>query len=318
MFRAPSAHAESLPARPISTRLLRGSPIVLGVVIALAGSLACAADTPEKVALRYRFEPGQVVRYDVTLNDDYKIQVGSSTDEPYSHQTSVKSYTVKSVLPDGSAVMQLTIESVQLEIQQNGETFRYNSSADSTPQEQPVFQAMKNLVGKPHLQITMSPRGEVSAFTPMVPGNQVPDNPQQVAFDVLLRLPEAPLAVGEDWKEDLEIVLPIPDSMLTRTIKLQRRYTLKSLDGDLATIDVQTKILSLLESTDEEMQLLRRTPSGTVVLNLKKGQLISKRLHQDNQVSGFERGASFMGFRQQLIENIRNPQSASEAPAEVK
>lgn len=292
---------------------------LLGMITVMAFSLpAAAAENSEKVLLRYRFEPGQVVRYDVTLNDDYKIQVGSTTDEPYSHQSSVKNYTVKSVLPDGSAVLQLTIESVQLEIQQNGDTFRYDSAADTDPQEQPVFEAMKNLVGKPHLQITMSPRGEVSAFTPMVPGNQVPDNPQQVAFDVLLRLPEEPLAVGENWKEEFEVVLPIPDSKLTKTIKMQRKHLLQSLEGDLATIDVQTKVLTILESTDEEMQLLRRTPSGTVVLDLKQGQLISKTLSQDNQVSGFERGASFMGFRQKLSEKIRPAQTAADSSAATK
>jgi len=275
-------------------------------------------EEPGKTLLRYRFQPGQVVRYDVTLNDDYKIQIGADSDEPYSHQSSIKNYTVKSVNPDGSAVLQLTIESVDLEIYQNGETFRYDSRADTTPQEQPVFEAMKNLVGKPHLQITMSTRGEVSAFTPMVPGNQVPNNPQQVAFDVLLRLPEEPLAVGESWKEDFEVVLAIPDSKLTKNARMQREYKLLSLENQLATIDVHTKVLSILDSPDEEMQLLRRKPEGTVVLDLNRGLLIRKTLRQDNQVSGFEMGPSLMSFRQNITEKIRPDSVAAGAIAPAK
>jgi len=277
-----------------------------------------SADDSGKTLLRYKFTPGQVVRYDVTLNDDYQIQVGTETDEPYSHQQSVKNYQVMSVNPDGSAILQLTIESVQLEIYQNGDKFNYDSLVDTGPQEQAVFQAMKNLVGKPHLQITMSTRGEVSAFLPLVKGNQVPDNPQQVAFDVLLRLPEEPLAEGESWKENFQVILPIPDSKLTRTVKMQRQHTLKKLEGALATIDVETKVLSILESTDDEMQLLRRQPDGTVIIDLERGLLVSKTLHQDKQVTGFGTGASFMNFKQRLSEKLRLDQTASEQPVPSK
>lgn len=282
--------------------------LTMGILAILTGGEA--RGEAAKVKLRYQFQPGQIVRYDVSINDDYKIQVGNSEDKPYSHQTSIKNYQVKSVEPDGSAVLELTIESVKLEIHQNGDTFQYNSITDVDPKNQPVFQAMSHLVGKPHLQLRMSTRGEVSAFVPLVPGDQVPDNPGQVAFDVLLHLPEEPLAVGESWKEDFELKLPIPDSPLRKTIRMQRQYTLQQLEGPRATIELQTKILSILDSTDLEMQLLRRQPGGTVVLDLERGLLISKNLKQDNQVSGFEMGPSLMHFKQQITEKLHVDQTA--------
>lgn len=296
-------------------------PTVVGRTICrgLAGAflVLCTAslhaNDAQQVDLRYKFVPGQLVRYDVQLNDDYRIQVGEDKDTPYSHQSSVKNYRVKEVEADGSAILELTIESVNLEIHQNGETFRYNSQQQEKDEEgedaalsQPVFLAMKALVGKPHLQLRVTPHGDVSAFVPLVPGDQVPDNPGQVAFDVLLRLPDEPIAVGGTWKEDFEINLPIPESSLRKPVKVKRHYTLKSLEGSLATIELNTKVLTILDLPEEQMQLLRRRPSGTIVLDLDRGLLVSKNLKQDNEVSGFNTGPSHIRFQQVLTEKLRD------------
>ncbi|WP_437223444.1 hypothetical protein SH661x_003220 [Planctomicrobium sp. SH661] len=284
--------------------------VALWNLVGISDLPTAQADDAGKVLLRYRFQPEQTVRYDVSLKDDYKIQVGNDKDEPYSHQKSVKNYVVKTVEPDGTAILELTIESVDLEIFQNGETFKFNSAEDTDTQGQPVFEAMGSLVGRPHLQLKMSSRGEVSAFVPLVPGDQVPDNPGQVAFDVLLRLPEEPIAVGGIWKEDFEVHLPIPESKLRKTVKMQRHYTLKSLENSMATIELQTKILTILDDPTHQMQLLRRTPRGTIVIDLERGLLVSKEFRQDNEVSGFEMGPSFMGFKQHSIEKLHEHQTA--------
>jgi|GEM_PF-2364958 hypothetical protein len=291
-----------------------GRTILSGLagVFLVLGTVSLQADESRLIDLRYKFVPGQLVRYDVQLNDDYRIQVGEDTDTPYSHQTSVKNYRVKAVEEDGSAILELTIESVNLEIHQNGETFRYNSQKSEKEEgsddalNQPVFLAMKALVGKPHLQLRVTPRGDVSAFVPLVPGDQVPENPAQVAFDVLLRLPEEPIAIGGTWKEDFEISLPIPESSLRKPVKLQRHYTLKSVEGALATIELKTKVLTILDLPEEQMQLLRRRPSGTIVLDLERGLLVSKELTQDNEVSGFNTGPSHMRFQQVVSEKLRD------------
>lgn len=309
-------------------------PSVVGRTISrgLAGAflILCTAslhaDDAQQVNLRYKFVPGQLVRYDVQLNDDYQIQVGEDKDTPYSHQSSVKNYRVKKVEADGSAILELTIESVNLEINQNGETFRYDSQRKSEEGKesedalnQPVFLAMKALVGKPHLQLRVTPHGEVSAFVPLVKGDQVPDNPSQVAFDVLLRLPESPIAVGGTWKEDFEINLPIPESSLRKPVKVQRHYTLKSVEGPLATIELNTKVLTILELPEEQMQLLRRRPSGTIVLDLDRGLLVSKDLKQDNEVSGFSTGPSHIRFQQVISEKLRDADVvSSDSPAAAK
>lgn len=285
---------------------MRLQAICLSLVLtALFTGFYGRAHANEPVQLRYRFETGQVVRYAVVMNDDYKIHVGVTTEEPYSHQNSTKSYRVKSVNPDGSAELELTIEEIALEIFQNGEKLKFNSKDKETKDRQPVFLALEGLIGKPHLKLTISPQGEISNYTPLVAKDQVPNDPESAAFDVLIALPEKSVAVGESWKEDLTVKIGIAGTPgLQKPVRVQRNYTLKSYENNLATIEIKTRVLTVLEEAEEQMQLLRRRPQGTVVIDTKRGLLVSKQLNQDNEVTGFDMGASVINFRQKQEEKL--------------
>jgi hypothetical protein len=196
-------------------------------------------------------------------------------------------------------------------ISQNGQTFTYDSRQKEDVNLQPVFLAMGNLVRKPHLQVTMSPRGEVSSITPLIEIKQMPSDPKQVASDVLLKLPEEPLAIGGSWKEDAVIQIPLQGSdRLTKAVKVQRRYTLKGVQNQLATIDMQSKVLTVLEDPEEQMQILRRTPQGSLLIDLRRGLLVSKEFTQDNEVTGFQTPMSIT-FKQRHTETLCPDQTAA-------
>ncbi len=278
------------------------------VAVAITCVLTCsgpAVAQEEGISLRYKFQEGQVVRYSVVMNDDYKIHVGVTSEEPYSHQQSKKSYRVKSVNPDGSAVLELTIEEIQLEILQNGEKMNFDSRAKKQDETPVVFQPLGSMIGKPHLQLTVSPRGEVSKFTPLIGKNSAPEDPSAAAFDVLIGLPEKSVKVGETWKEDLTVNIGVAGApQLQKPVRMQRLYTLKSFEQNQATIEIKTRILTSLNEAEEQMQLLRRQPNGTVVIDTSRGLLVSKVLTQDNEVTGFDMGASVINFRQRQEEKL--------------
>ncbi|HWL09823.1 MAG TPA: DUF6263 family protein [Planctomicrobium sp.] len=272
----------------------------------IGDSLATADDG---IQLRYRFEEGQIVRYRVVLNDDYRIHVGETTEEPYSHQSSTKSYRVKSVNPDGSAVLELKIEEIQLEILQNGEKLSFDSRSAKDKDRPPVFLALEGLIGEPHLQLTISPRGEISDYKPLVAKDQVPNDPASAAFDVLVALPEKAVTVGESWKEDFTANIMIPPG-LKKPVRMQRTYMLKSYEQNRAEIEIKTRVLTVLDDAEEEMQLLRRRPHGTVIIDTARGLLVSKKLSQDNEVTGFNMGASVIRFQQKQDEVLVETKSA--------
>lgn len=267
-----------------------------------------------EILLRYRFEPEQVIRYQVSLHDDYLINVSGVEERPYSHQDSVKSYRVLKVHEDGSADLELQIEWVSIEIEQNDEKYAYDSRKDKSPEL--VFQGIAALVGKPHLRLTISNVGEVTATRSL---NGVELNAQEIAGDVLVKLPEKPVKLGSSWTEDVIVPLALPGgSQLKQQVKLQRRYLVQALTDNQARISVKTRVLTPLDDPDLELQLIRRQPNGTIDLDLQRGLLVKRALEQDNQVVNFGNGASQMQFKQVHTEVLLSTPIAQQPPASLR
>jgi len=269
----------------------------------------------EEVLLRYQFEPGQVVQYEVSMYDDYDIRIGVSSDEPYSHQDSGKSYRVISVGQDGSAVLEPTFEWIKIDVEQNDVRSTWDSRKGGNPPTE--LAAMADVVGKPNLRISVTPTGEVTKVESLL-GDKVEvdvDDPKQAALDVFLRLPQEPIEVGGTWREDFQGSVNVdPNVELKKVIKMQRRYYLKSVEDGIATIELRTVVLTPVKEPAQLMQLLRRQPQGTIKLDLNRGLLISKSLRQENQVQGFvPNQASVLTFKQSHTEVFKSVQTAATA-----
>lgn len=292
--------------------------IALILCLTFLNTLLCSPTlvTGEEYLLRYKFEPGQVVRYAVSTYDDYLIQLGTVEEKPYSHQDSVKNYRVISVNDDGSAVLELTnMEWVKIEIEQNGAHADYDSRTDKKPE--PLFAPLATMVGQPHLRLTISPTGKVSDLQPLIKKDQ---NVEELAQQILLELPEEPVKVGGIWTEDDVVPVQIGEnSSLKQMVKVQRRYFVQSIEKGIVTISVKTKVLTPLGNPDLELQLIRRQPEGTVQLDLERGLLVNRTLTQDNQVLNFGTGAARMDFKQKHTERllpVQVAQSGSDAAAQ--
>lgn len=284
-------------------------PVLFGVLFVVIP--AVSAQDAEAVRLRYRFETGQTVRYDVGLSDTYRIQLGETVEEPFSRQTSRKNYRVISVREDGSAELELTIEAVAMQIGKGG-TIEHEFRSDMKDVSNAAFAGVAEMVGKPYLRLTVSPQGEVSNIRPLLNPDQPTDDVSQAAMDILIRLPNEPLNLGATWREDFESSVSLGEGSLRKPVKMQRRFTLRSIENGLATIFMETKVLTALNEPDEELQMLRRQPTGTLVLDLNRGVLVSRSLGQENEVSGFGgNAASLIRFRQQHIEKLTQPQTAA-------
>jgi hypothetical protein len=266
---------------------------------ALSPAISIAADP---VLLRYKFETGQKVRYSVQMRDDYLVQVGESQESPYNSQASIKSFRVISVDEQGNARLELTLlEQVRVEASQNGELLKYDSSlpAEDVPE---LFLPMQAMLGRPHLQLTVSPTGAVSEVTPLG-GAKAEDEGKELAMDVLDRLPEEPMAVGARWTEDFHVPIQVGQG-LKKNARMQRQYELLSVADNVATIQQVTKVLTPLATPEEEVQLLLRTPRVEIRLDLQKGQVLSRTLTLDNQVAGLERGIGTVSVKRKHVEQL--------------
>ncbi|MCA8998290.1 MAG: hypothetical protein KDA80_14925 [Planctomycetaceae bacterium] len=279
-------------------------------LFATAGHPVLAEET-DGVKLAYQFQPGQIVRYEVGMADNYVVQLNSVAQNPFTKQTSRKNYRVVSVNPDRSAVLELTIEAIAMQVGEDEKLqFEYRTGQQEEPDA--AFAGVAEMVGKPYLRVTVSPLGEISNIHPLINKEQSPEEISQAALDVLIRLPAETLQVGAVWREDYESAVSVGEGSLKKPVKMQRRFTLRSIENGLATIYMETKVLTPLHNPDEEVQMIRRTPRGTFVFDINRGLLVSRSLSQDNQVTGFGgQAGTMMKFKQQHIEKLTPAQTAA-------
>lgn len=263
----------------------------------------------DPVQLRYRFEPGQIVRYRVAMRDDYSIQVGGDAEQPYTEQNSVKQYRVKEVRDDGSAVLELMLESARIEILNNGEKQLFDSTTTDTP---PSFLPLRGLLGQPHLQVTASPQGKLSEISSLQKDLKATGELSQSALDAFIMFPAEPVTVGTGWKEEFEVSVRVSEK-LSRSVKMLRQFTLTNVEGALATIRFDTRVLTPINDPDQQLQLIRRPSSGEITFDLQRGLLVSKTISLNQTVVNFGGAASLMSLKLKHSETLLDVQLAQPA-----
>ncbi len=269
------------------------SVVLLGCV---AGD-AVADDA--KHLLRYRFTPGESV-YFTSHNETARrfmqnvreIQTKDSVD-------ALKHYKVLSVTPEGGAHLELTIDRTKMAVENANTLFTYDSSRDKDPPA--AFQIVHGTVGRPWLHVNVNALGETTNYqTPS--GMPVPESADYVSR-VLPVLPEQPVAVGEIWKEQFTVEVPIGDMVvaqgkpLTRPISMQRVYKLQAVENGIATLELRTEVLTAKRSPKEDVAIIQRQFSGTITIDIADGRLLGRDLAIDGNVVGYDGPMSAMSVK---------------------
>jgi hypothetical protein len=236
--------------------------------------------------------------------------------------TSWKHYTVKSVNDDGGAVLELVLDRARLWVNDGGRTIEFDSGKVGTaPQE---FAAFVSNIGRPR-DVTVTAVGDIR-FSDLPK-----DLDKQAKFDALLKasaevlddqnlnilviLPEQPVTVGDSWQENFEVNVLMEDSPLRRPVRLQRVYTLTELAGDVATIDLQTVILTPVSDPTQEAQLLQRTPHGVIRFDVEQGRIVSRETRFNNEAVNFQGPGSRVKIVRNVSESVT--QDDEQAPVSV-
>lgn len=254
----------------------------------------CVTSLPDAFAaedkthlLRYQFHRGEIVGYEV--NDQSKLVLQQQEAEQSVDHGAVtnKRYTVTTVDGDGNAVLELQIDRVQMRASvDGGDSIAYDTQSGEEPPA--AFAGISTTVGKPYTRVKVSPRGELLSLDWLIAAEQKskPTKADAAELDIVVVLPEEPVKVGDTWKEPFEVEIGATPT-LKKKIRLQREYTLKQVEGSLATISLKTVVLSPLHDPAEESQLVRKTPKGTVVFDLARGVVTSRTYEVDKVIVGF-------------------------------
>lgn len=269
----------------------------------VAPEVATSPETPasETALLRYQFQPGQVVRYLVDDKSTVDLEYGATREVFNYKTTSWKHYTVKQVHEDGSATVELVIDRAKMQVEGDNRSISFDTNSVGAPPHE--FSQFVELIGKSRL-VEVSATGVISApeKTPAVFEKAAELDQQNT--NVLIRLPQDEVSVGKTWNDDFDIQVELEEFPKRRTIRLRRLYTLTSLEGDVATIDLQTVVLNAVTDPKIEAQLIQRTMAGVIHFHVPTGRIQSREGRLSNEVVNFSGPGSRIKVDRTLQEAI--------------
>ena len=201
---------------------------------------------PSGVTLRYKFTPGQTLRYRVTMDAAGKVTMASGTGMPIKqHLVMTLHQTVKSVrASDGAATLATQVDTLTLNV--NGRDIQLPAQA------QDKFKQV--------ITTTMTPAGKIVDFKAPTGAAPIPGmNFNPMDFQNLRALPDGTVDKGATWNSKYAA----PMGLLTASAK----YTLDDLSGDNSTATIGQKLWAEIKSPKPKAG----TPAGGKVAGLITG-----------------------------------------------
>jgi len=250
-----------------------------------------------KYDLKYRFQPGETVRWDVEHRATIRTTVSGTTQTAETLSRSVKAWRVKEVDKSGQARFEHLVESVDMRQKLTGrQEVRYNSQTDSIP---PLgFETVAKSVGQVLTEVTLDPRGKVVRRRDATKSQNAGEG------QITIPLPMEPVPVGHSWSYAYDMDVPLTSGGVKK-IKTQQMFKLLSVKSDLATISVQTQILTPINDPAIEAQIIQRAATGEVRFDVALGRIVSQQMDVDKSVVGFSGPASSMHCLTRFTERLQ-------------
>ncbi len=262
-----------------------------------ATGLAAAEAEPEKYTLRYRFHPGETLRWEVVHRSIVDTTIAKTTRTVEALSKSIKAWRVRVVGPDGTASFEHLVESVDMRQKMTGQQeVRYNSLTDKQPP--PGFKDVAESVGVPLAIIAMSNRGKILKREQ----KQVKAAAQSKG-QMTIPLPDEPVPVGHTWSFSQDVPVKLSTGGI-KSIRVRQTFKLQSVKTGVATIAVANQILTPIDDPKIESQLIQRESSGTVRFDVDAGRILSQQMDVDKQVVGFHTGASTIKYFTRFTERL--------------
>lgn len=289
---------------------LVGLMVLAAVAVADSPDKTAEVKTPAKYTLRYRFQPGETIRWKVVHRARVDASVAGTSQTTETVSSSIKVWKIKEVRPDGAATFEQWVENVDMWQKLSGRMeVRYNSQTDKTP---PVgFENVAKSIGVPLSKTTIDPLGKILRREHLVARPAA-----QHEGLITIPLPESPVAIGETWSFPCDIEIPLEGGRI-KTIKSRQSFTLEEVKDSVATVRVATQILTPVNDPAIEAQLMQRDSSGTVRFNIEQGRVVGQQMDTDKRVVGFRGQASSLHYQTRFTEDLlpSTPATESVVPA---
>lgn len=274
---------------------------------------APAADTApsadgQKYSLEYKFTVGEQLRTEVVHKAAVQTTIDGSTQKAETQSRSIKVWRVDSVADDGTVKFMHMVESIDMwQRTQGRKEVRYNSQKDDDAP--PGYEEVAAAVNKPLTVVTMNKFGKI------LKREERRAHPIGASTQMTIPLPEQPIAISQTWDCPVEIDVTLSEGGMKK-IHTRQKFTLESVKDGLATIQVDSQVLTPIHDPAIEAQLIQRMSSGSVKFDIERGRVISQQLDLDRHVIGFSGAASSMHYVTRFTEELLPPtaQTAARPP----
>lgn len=275
-----------------------------GIVIAAAlaagglGGMPVAATAEEAVRLRYRFRVGDRIDMDVAHRAVTETTMNGVTQTVETMTDSRKTWQVVAVDDAGRATLEHSVDDVVMtsRTSDKGEV-RWASAGTADPP--PGYEGVRQSLGVTLSRLVIDPTGR------MLDRRELRPCPPAATGDlVVVPLPDEPVTVGATWTIPQEVVVEAPGAG-RKAVKTRLRYRLDGIRDGLATIRVDTTVLTPVDDPRLEARLLERIWDGTIVFDVEAGRVVSRRTGIDRRVVGFGGPQSSVRYKSSLEEKLR-------------
>lgn len=242
-----------------------------------------------KILLRYKFVPGQEIRYEVATGMEFTTQVGSVADTAWNKSDARRHYRVSSADSQaGTASLELTIDRVRMSAQSSSTSAVEDFDSEDAAKQPLKYKHILDRIGKPQATLDVTITGQSVKVIPNADAPVTANKPVAVGGDAapesyLATLPEQPVGLGEEWKERFETTA-LNAQRLTLHITMLRVYKLASVKDGKATIEFRTTILTPVHDPSISAQLIQRETSGAFVFDIEQGIIIARQAKADRTV----------------------------------
>ena len=268
--------------------------LLLATLLALPPAAAPAAD-PGDVLLRYRFATGQTLPTRVEHRALTETTMNGVTQAVETMTDSTKTWTVVDVDDAGNATLEHSVDDVTMtsRTSDRGEV-RWASGSGAEPP--PGYELVPHALGVPLVRMTVAEDGRVLDRRELRPCP-----PAATGDLVVVPLPEEPVGVGAEWTVPQDVVVEVPNGP-RKAVRTRLRYRLEALKDGIATIAVDTTVLTPIDDPRLEARLLERIWDGTVTFDVVAGRVVGRRTSIDRRVVGFGGPQSSVRYKASLEE----------------
>lgn len=273
--------------------------VLVTVMVGMAGGVE-ARDGGETVKLRYAFSKGDALTSRVEHRALTETTMSGVTESVETMTDSTRTWRVTAVDAEGVATLEQSVDDVTMTSRSSDRgDVRWSSSGDTEPP--PGYEGVRASLGVPLVRLRVTPDGRVLERRELRPC------PQAASGDlVIVPFPDESIEEGHTWTIPDEVVVEVPNGP-RKAVRTRLRYRLEVVRDGIATIAVDTTVLTPLDNPQLEARLLERIWDGTIRFDIERGRILSRNTAIERRVVGFGGPQSSVRYKASLDEKALAP-----------